>query len=121
MLTNKELAGRRKKRNRFSLSKKSGGRNVRLSVHRSNQHFYAQLIDDAKGVTLASASTQDKGFEGKMKNGGNKDAAKQVGLLLAERAKKAGISEVVFDRGLYRYHGRVKSCADGAREGGLKF
>lgn len=120
MLTNKQLAARRKTRNRVSLQKKGNGR-IRLSVHRSNQNFYAQVIDDTKGVTIASASTLDKELAGKTKNGGNVDAAKQVGLLVAARAVKAGVKEVMFDRGEYRYHGRVKSCADGAREGGLKF
>ncbi len=120
MLTSKKLAERRKTRNRFSLAKKSAGR-LRLSVHRSGNHIYLQVIDDAAGKTLVSASSLDKELKGKLKTGGNVDAAKQVGLLLGQRAKKAGISEVVFDRGLYRYHGRVKSCADGARESGLKF
>jgi len=90
----------------------------RLNVFRSSKHIYAQVIDDVAGVTLASASTMDKGFDG---NGGNKDAAKFVGKKIAEVAKAKGIDEVVFDRGGYIYHGRVKELADGAREGGLKF
>lgn len=91
----------------------------RLSVHRTNQHIYAQIIDDVKGITLASASTQDK--ELKLKNGGNKEAAQKVGKLIGERAKKAGVKQVQFDRGAYLYHGRVKAVAEGAREGGLDF
>ena len=90
----------------------------RLNVFRSNANIYAQIIDDVNGVTLASASTLDKEFEGAA---GNCEAAKKVGLLVAERAKAKGISVVVFDRGGYIYHGRVAALADGAREGGLKF
>jgi len=90
----------------------------RLNVFRSTQNIYAQLIDDIKGVTLVSASSLDKEFSG---SGGNKEAAKKIGKLIAERAAKANITEVVFDRGGYLYHGRVKELAEGAREGGLKF
>ena len=90
----------------------------RLSVYRSLANINAQIIDDVNGVTLASASTLEKAFEG---NGGNKDAAKKIGLTIAERALAKGITEVVFDRGGYVYHGRVKELADAAREGGLKF
>ena len=90
----------------------------RLNVFRSTNHIYAQLIDDVKGVTLAAASTLDKEFDG---NGGNKEAAKKVCELIAKRAAEKGISEVVFDRGGYIFHGRVKELAEGAREGGLKF
>lgn len=90
----------------------------RLNVFRSAKHIYAQLIDDVAGVTLAAASSMDKGFEG---FGGNKEAAKKVGAELAKRAAEKGISEVVFDRSGYVYHGRVKELAEGAREGGLKF
>ena len=90
----------------------------RLCVFRSSGNIYAQVIDDARGVTLAAASTLDKGMEG---YGGNKEAAKKVGLAIAEKAKAKGIESVVFDRGGYLYHGRVKELADGAREGGLKF
>ena len=90
----------------------------RLAVFRSAKHIYAQIIDDVAGVTLASASSMDKGFEG---SGGNKEAAKKVGLAVAEKAKAKKIDEVVFDRGGFVYHGRVKELADGAREGGLKF
>ena len=90
----------------------------RLNVFRSNANIYAQLIDDVNGVTLASANTLEKGFEGAT---GNCEAAKKVGLALAERAKAKGIEEVVFDRGGYVYHGRVAALAEGAREGGLNF
>lgn len=90
----------------------------RLNVFRSAKHIYAQLIDDVAGVTLASASTVEKDFEG---SGGNKEAARKIGKKLAENAVTKGISEVVFDRSGYIYHGRVKELAEGAREGGLKF
>ena len=90
----------------------------RLAVYRSNANISAQIIDDVKGVTLASASTLEKDFEG---IGSNKAAAKKVGATIAERAKAKGITEVVFDRGGYLYHGRVSELAEGAREGGLKF
>lgn len=90
----------------------------RLNVFRSAKNIYAQVIDDVAGVTLAAASTLDKEFTG---NGGNKDAAKMVGELIAKRAAEKGITEVVFDRGGYIFHGRVKELAEGAREGGLKF
>jgi large subunit ribosomal protein L18 len=91
----------------------------RLSVNRSNMQIYAQVIDDVKGVTLAAASSLDK--ELGLKKGSDKAAAQKVGKLVAERAKKAGVKKVQFDRGSYLYHGRVKAVADGAREGGLEF
>ena len=90
----------------------------RLNVFRSNANIYAQIIDDVNGVTLVSANTLEKGFEGAT---GNAEAAKKVGVTLAERAKAKGIEEVVFDRGGYVYHGRVAALAEGARKGGLKF
>ena len=90
----------------------------RLNVYRSNANIYAQVIDDVAGVTLVSASTAEKDFT---EYGGNKEAAKKIGLLVAERCKAKGIENVVFDRGGYVYHGRVKELADGAREGGLQF
>lgn len=93
----------------------------RLSVHRTGQQIYAQVIDDLKGVTLASASTLDKDLKEKLKSGSTVDAAAQVGKLVAARAKKAGVEKVVFDRGRFIYHGRVKALAEGAREGGLQF
>jgi large subunit ribosomal protein L18 len=109
---------RRKARVRRALRARANGR-ARLSVFRSEKNIYAQVIDDAQGVTLASASSLDKGL--KIKNGGNMSAAAEVGKALAERAKKAGVSEVIFDRGSYLFHGRVKALADAAREGGLSF
>ncbi|MBI5057676.1 MAG: 50S ribosomal protein L18 [Nitrospirae bacterium] len=93
----------------------------RLNVFRSLNHIYAQLIDDYSGSTLVAASSIDKELKGKVKTGGNVEAAKIVGSLVAKRAADKGIKKVVFDRGGYRYHGRVKALADGAREGGLEF
>ena len=93
----------------------------RLDVFRSLSHIYAQIIDDEKGVTLVAASTLDKAIKDKIEFGGNVKAAKEVGKLVAEKALEAGITEVVFDRGGYPYHGRVKALADSAREAGLKF
>jgi len=107
---------RRKNRVRYQL-KKSG--RVRLSVFRSGQHIYAQLIDDAKGVTLAHASSLDESV--KVKNTASIEAAKAVGALIGERAKAAKVKEVVFDRGGYLFHGRVKALAEAARESGLAF
>ncbi len=95
---------------------KASGR-LRLSIFRSSRHVYAQVIDDAKGVTLAAASSLDKSIS----NGGNKAGAEAVGKLIAERAVEAGVSEVAFDRGCFAYHGRVQALAEGARAGGLKF
>ncbi len=118
MSKGKTLSERRRDRVRSALRKRSKGR-VRLSVHRSANNIYAQVIDDTAGKTIASASTLEKGLRGKA--GGNVDAATAVGKLIGERAKKAGIEEVVFDRGRYLYHGRVKALAEGAREAGLKF
>lgn len=120
MMTPKELFERRKRRARASLAKKSGGR-VRLSVFRSSKHIYVQLIDDAQGATLASASSLEGDLKSSLKTGADVAAAAAVGKLIAERAKKAGITDVVFDRGGYIYHGRVKALAEAAREGGLNF
>ena len=120
MMTPKELFERRKRRARVSLAKKSGGR-VRLSVFRSSKHIYVQLIDDVQGLTLAAASSIEADLKGSLKTGADVAAAAAVGKLIAERAIKAGITEVVFDRGGYIYHGRVKALADAAREGGLSF
>jgi large subunit ribosomal protein L18 len=101
--------------------KKVAGDRPRLSVHRSSMHIYAQVIDDAKGHTLAAASSLDKDLKASLKSGANVSAATAVGKLLAERAVKAGVKEVVFDRGSFIYHGRVKALAEAAREGGLSF
>jgi large subunit ribosomal protein L18 len=109
---------RRKQRVRLSLRRSANGR-PRLSVFRSSKHIYAQVIDDLRGETLASASSLEKDM--REKTGANIDAAKAVGKLLAERAVKNGVKEVVFDRGSYLYHGRVKALADAARESGLSF
>jgi large subunit ribosomal protein L18 len=120
MLSPKELFLRRQRRNRIALRKKGGGR-PRLSVFRSSKHIYAQIIDDAKGATLACASSVETDLKSELKTGADTSAAARVGKLIAERAVKAGITEVVFDRGGYIYHGRVKALADAAREGGLSF
>ncbi|NBQ82631.1 MAG: 50S ribosomal protein L18 [Alphaproteobacteria bacterium] len=120
MITSKELFIRRRRRNRTALAKSSAGK-LRLSVHRSSKNIYAQVIDDEKGMTLVSASTLDKDVRGKVKSGGNIEAAAMIGTLVAERAQKEGISSVVFDRGGYIYHGRVRALADAARDAGLKF
>ena len=116
----KALFERRKERVRIQIRKKASGR-VRLSVFRSGKHIYAQLIDDAKGVTLASASSLDKDVKANVKSTSTVEAAKSVGLVIAKKAKEAKVSTVVFDRGGYLFHGRVKALADAAREGGLSF
>jgi len=115
-----DLQARRRERLRFQLRRKSGGR-VRLSVFRSGRHIYAQVIDDAAGRTLAAASSLERSFRELSASGANTAAAAAVGKLIAERAVAAGIKEVVFDRGSYLYHGRVKALAEAAREGGLAF
>lgn len=120
MMTPKELFERRKTRTRIRLRKNANGR-VRLSVFRSSKNIYVQVIDDARGVTLATASTLEKDVRSSLKTGADTAAAATVGKLIAERAIKAGVKEVVFDRGGYIYHGRVKALADAAREGGLSF
>jgi large subunit ribosomal protein L18 len=120
MLRKLNQTERRVRRVRKDLKQTSGGR-LRLSVHRSSQHIYAQLIDDAQGRTVAAASSLEKDVRGKLKTGADKAAATEVGKLLAQRAVGAGVSEVVFDRGGFKFHGRIKALADGAREGGLKF
>lgn len=117
-MAHKTTAERRKARTRRAVKVAAKGR-VRLSVHRSSMHIYAQVIDDEKGVTLASASTLEKDLRGK--SGANVAAAKVVGKLVAERALQKGIKDVVFDRGQYLYHGRIKALADAARESGLNF
>jgi large subunit ribosomal protein L18 len=117
-----QLFARRTRRNRQKLRKVSGAR-PRLSVFRSSKHIYAQVIDDTKGVTVACASTLDEETKKALDKGKGTDvkAAALVGKLVAERAKKVGITDVVFDRGGYIYHGRVKALGDAAREGGLNF
>jgi large subunit ribosomal protein L18 len=120
MSTSADLFARRERRVRAQISRKGGGR-VRLSVFRSGKHIYAQVIDDSRGVTLAAASSLDKQLKASLKNGADRGAATEVGKLIAERALAAGVTEVVFDRGGYLFHGRVKALADAAREGGLSF
>jgi large subunit ribosomal protein L18 len=116
----KGLAERRRSRLRFQLRRKSNGR-PRLSVFRSGKHIYAQVIDDAEGRTVAAASSLDRTLREALKTGADRDAAAAVGKLVAERALAAGVTAVVFDRGAYLYHGRVKALAEAAREGGLAF
>ena len=120
MASKLQLFERRRDRARYRLRKLAGGR-PRLSVFRSNRHIYAQIIDDREGRTVAAASTLEGELRAQIANGGDKEAAKVIGKLVAERAQAAGVSEVVFDRGGYRYHGRVQALADAARESGLKF
>jgi large subunit ribosomal protein L18 len=111
---------RRKARVRRALRSAANGR-PRLSVHRSSKHIYAQVIDDARGVTVAAASTLEKDLRGSLKTGADIAAAQAIGKLVAERAVAAGVKDVVFDRGAFIYHGRVKALAEAAREGGLNF
>jgi large subunit ribosomal protein L18 len=115
-----ELFEQRQKRVRWAIRQKAVDR-PRLSVFRSSMHIYAQVIDDANGTTVVAASTLDKELKGKLKTGANLDAAKEVGKLIASRAVAKGIKNVAFDRGGYKYHGRIKALADAAREGGLAF
>ncbi|MBL4595775.1 MAG: 50S ribosomal protein L18 [Robiginitomaculum sp.] len=116
----RDIRTRRATRTRTRLKKLSSGQ-PRLSVFRSNKYIYAQLIDDANGSTLAQASSMEKDVTSQAKAAGNIQAAQAVGNLIAERAKSAGITTVVFDRGGYIYHGRVKALAEAARDGGLQF
>jgi large subunit ribosomal protein L18 len=111
---------RRRARVRRAIATKSGDR-PRLSVFRSSKQIYAQVIDDREGRTIAAASSIEKAMRESLKTGANVEAARRVGKELAERAKSAGVNKVVFDRGAYMYHGRVKALAEGAREGGLEF
>jgi large subunit ribosomal protein L18 len=111
---------RRKARIRRTIKAAAGGR-LRLSVFRSSKHIYAQVIDDRKGATIVAASSLEKELRGSLKTGADVGAAKVVGKLVAERAAAKGVKDVVFDRGHYLYHGRVKALADAAREGGLHF
>ena len=115
-----ELFKRRRQRVRYKL-RHTGKLRPRLSVFRSSRHIYAQIIDDAAGRTLAAASTLDEAVKKGLKTGADSDAAKAVGKAIAARAKAAGIAQVIFDRGAYMFHGRVKALADAAREGGLDF
>ena len=120
MLDNKKLFERRKRRTRYRL-RKAERIKPRLSVFRSSKHIYAQIIDDLVGKTVAAASSLDKQLRNGLKTGADCEAAVVVGKMVAERAKLAGVETVVFDRGGYLYHGRVKALGDAAREAGLKF
>jgi large subunit ribosomal protein L18 len=120
MATRKEALTKRASRVRRQLKKVANGR-PRLSVHRSSKNIYAQIIDDVAGRTLAAASTLDTGLRGSLKTGADVAAAAAVGKLVAERASAVGVTEVVFDRGAFIYHGRIKALAEAAREGGLSF
>ena len=110
----------RKQRIRYGLKKAADGK-PRLSIHRTPRHIYAQIIDDSKAVTIASASTLQEGVKEGLKSPGNVEAAKKVGATIGKAAIKANVTEVVFDRGQFKYHGRVKALAEAAREAGLKF
>ena len=120
MSTKKSLFDKRKLRNRLSI-KKNIGNKLRLSVFRSNKHIYCQIIDDVKQITLCSSSTLDPEVKKDLKSPGTIEAAEKVGKDIAAKAKKIGFEKVVFDRGGYLYHGRVRSLAEGARSSGLKF
>ena len=113
------LQERRRRRLRYQIRVKGGGR-VRLSVFRSGRHIYAQVIDDTQGRTLAAASSLEKEMRDELRTGADREAATVVGKRVAQRALEAGVTKVVFDRGPYLYHGRVKALADAAREGGLQ-
>ena len=115
------INARRKRSVRFNLKRRNKGGRVRLVVFRSNQHIYAQLIDDTQGVTLAQSSTLDKDVAKGLKSKSHVEAASKVGAAIAKKAKDAKVDEVVFDRSGYLYHGRVKALAEAARVGGLKF
>lgn len=117
--TKQEIRARLHRRIRKHLA--GNAERPRLAVFRSQAHIYAQIIDDNEGKTVCSASSTDKEFKGKAKRGADVTAAKEVGALIASRAKEKGIAQVVFDRGGFQYHGRIKALADAAREGGLKF
>ncbi|HEU4985489.1 MAG TPA: 50S ribosomal protein L18 [Rhizobiaceae bacterium] len=119
-MASKDSIKRRAARTRRKVRAVAGER-PRLSIYRSSKNIYVQVIDDAKGRTVAAASTLEKDLKGSLKTGADTAAAAAVGKLIAERASKAGVKDVVFDRGAYRYHGRVKALADAAREGGLNF
>jgi large subunit ribosomal protein L18 len=119
-MAHKSPTERRKSRVRRAVKAAANGR-MRLTVHRSSKHIYAQVIDDTKGVTLAAASSLEKTQRDAGKTGDDIEAAKVVGKLVAQRASEKGVKNVVFDRGSYMYHGRIKALADAAREGGLSF
>ena len=119
-MATKESIQRRAQRVRRQIKKVAGER-PRLSVHRTSKNIYVQVIDDAKGHTIAAASTLEKDLKGSLKTGADTAAAAAIGKLIAERAQQKGIKDVIFDRGSYLYHGRVRALAEAAREGGLNF
>jgi large subunit ribosomal protein L18 len=121
MKTEKRVEARRRVRVRIQQKVRGSQERPRLAIFKSGRHIYAQVIDDASGRTLAHASSLDAGLKKEEKNGANVGTAKRVGKLVADRAKEKGIARVVFDRGGYIYHGKVKALADAAREGGLEF
>lgn len=110
-----------RRKNRVRKNLRGTADKPRLTVHRSNKHMYCQLINDETGITLASASTRDKSLRDSLKQPGNRDAARAIGEAIAERGKAAGVTRIVFDRGQFKYHGRVAELADAARKGGLEF
>jgi large subunit ribosomal protein L18 len=122
-MNHQRTVGKQRQRRRFRVRKALRGTAARprLSIFRSHLHIYAQVIDDEAGRTLAAASSVDKGLRGDVKSGGNKAAATAIGKAIAERAKAAGVTAVCFDRGGYKYHGRIAALADAAREAGLSF
>ena len=120
MITKQQRARRRAARTRYTLSKRNKGL-LRLSVFRSNRQIYAQIIDDKKAVTLVSASSRDKTLRASLPRGNDKEAARAIGLAIGQRAVAQGIKSVVFDRGAYQFHGRVRELAEGARAAGLQF
>ena len=121
-MANSKVDGFRKRRGRVRVAlRKRGQGRARLSVHRSGKNIYAQVVDDLAGRTVAAASTLEKDLKEKLKTGADTDAAKAVGSAIAERAIQAGVKEVIFDRGGFIFHGRIKALADAAREGGLSF
>jgi len=120
MTKGRDIFDRRKRRNTDRVKKRATRGVLRLSVFRSNKNISAQIIDDEKGHTVVAASSLAKGFDKKL-NGGDKASAEAIGKIIADRAKEAGVSRVVFDRGAYLYHGRVKALAESARSGGLQF
>jgi large subunit ribosomal protein L18 len=120
-MSNKKVEARRRRHIRVRKKVSGSGDKPRLNVFKSSRHIYAQIIDDLSGKTLVSASTLDKDLKGKLKTGGNAEAAQLVGALIAERATGSSIEKTVFDRGGFVFHGRVKALADAARKGGLKF
>ncbi len=122
-MNHQKAIGKQRVRRRFRVRKRIQGTpdRPRLSVHRTLKHIYAQVIDDTQGKTVVAASTRDKDLASQIPNGGNKDSATAIGRAIAQRAQAAGVKQVRFDRGAFKYHGRIAALADAAREGGLEF